>query len=87
MRSFVSWVQHIRSIGDGEVRRNAIRVVRDLHGELVTNFSADVIKKLSRGAIDISQAVSQEITQNESQNPTPVSQEESERRYKMQRHK
>jgi hypothetical protein len=85
MRAFVSWVKHIRSIGDGEVRRNAIRVVRDLHGELVANFSADVIKKLSKRAINISEIVPD--VQNNSQSSTPVSQEGSEEKYRAHRHK
>lgn len=87
MRAFVSWVRHIRNLENGEVRRNSLRVIRDLHGELVTNFSADVIKKLSRGTIDISKIVPKEITQNESQSHTPINQEESERRYKSHRRK
>ena len=85
MRAFVSWIQHIRSIGDGEVRRNAIRVVRDLHGELITNFSADVIKKLSKGTIDISKIVPG--VSSDSQKPTPISQVESEERYAVHRQK
>lgn len=83
MRAFVSWIKHFRSLEDGEVKRNSMRVIRDLHGELVTNFNADVIKKLSGETVDINKIVSKEITKNES----PVNQEESERRYKLHRHK
>lgn len=85
MRAFVSWIKHIRSIGDGEVRRNSIRVAKDLHGELITNFSADVIKSLSKGAIDITKIVSSEDTDSHSPDATPVNQLESEQRYKLHR--
>ncbi len=83
MRAFVSWVKHFRTLKNGEVKRNSMRVISDLYGELVTNFSADVIKKLSAGAVDIDKIVPKEITKNELQ----VNQEESERRYKLHRHK
>lgn len=81
MRAFASWIRHIKDLEDGEVKRNSLRVIRDLHAELVTNFSADVIKKLYKGTVDISKIVPDEIAQNKS----PVDQKESERQYKLHR--
>lgn len=87
MRAFVSWAKNIRSLADGEVRKNSIRVMRDLHGELVTNFSVDIIKKLSKGAVDISKIVPSETKHNKSADTPPVNQEEIEQRYKLHRQK
>lgn len=88
MRAFVSWIKHIRELKDGEVRRNSIRVAGDLHKELVTNFSGDVIRKLSGKARKLEQMIPKEVLQAESkEDHKSISQEESEQRFKAHRQK
>jgi hypothetical protein len=88
MRAFVSWIKHVRELEDGEVRRNSIRVVNDLHRELVTNFSEDVIRKLSGKTRDIGQIIPEEVMQAGSKEThKPINQAESEQRFKTHRQK
>ena len=88
MRAFVSWIKHVRELEDGEVRKNSIRVVSDLHKELVTNFSEDVIRKLSGKARKIEQMIPKEVVQAEfKEDHKSINQEESEQRFKAHRQK
>ena len=88
MRAFISWIKHIRELDDGEVRRNSIRVAGDLHKELVTNFSEDVIRKLSGRVRKIEQMIPKEVLQAESkEDHKSINQEESEQRFKTHRQK
>jgi len=88
MRAFVSWIKHVKELKDGEVRRNSIRVVSDLHKELVTNFSKDIIRKLFGKIRNIERMIPKEVAQAESmEDHKSINQEESEQRFRAYRQK
>ncbi|MDD4411792.1 MAG: hypothetical protein PHO58_04780 [Bacilli bacterium] len=46
IRSFFGWMNKIKKTKNNEVKKNSIRVLEDIHGEIINNFKPEDLEKL-----------------------------------------
>ena len=57
MRALYSWIEKVEKTPENDVKHNSIRVVKDIHSELMSNFNAEDLKKLLEKSAQIDEMV------------------------------